>query len=263
MAYQLRYGSASLTGVVTGEDEPGIRWGAQTLDRGGDPRRLPIEPGLHRVALDITYPGARPVQGAVNRGITAPIVPPGRYTVRLTVDGQTRERAVEIRPDPRLKTTPAEYRAQFDLMIRIRGKVSEIHDAVNLIRDLRGQIESRLATLGDRAEWAAPRDTAEHLIEQLSALERSLIQPGLHERSGELDSVHFPVRLNNKLQALGYHVARSDNPPTAQDHALYEDLARRADKHLERWRAVLTDDLPGFNAAMRDAAVPAIVTPSP
>ena len=259
MAYQLRYGSASLTGAVAGEEESGIRWGAQTLDRGGDPRRLPVDEGLHRVALDITYPGARKVPGAPSRGITAPIVPPGTYTVRLTVDGVTREEQVEIRPDPRLSTTAADYAAQFALMIRLRDKVSEIHDAVNTIRDVRGQLEARLASLGGQTEWTAARQIGAGLIERISEVERVLIQPGLNERSGELDSIHFPIRLDNKLEALGYHVARSDDRPTRQDQELYDDLARRADEQLAHFRQVLEEDVAAFNTAMREASVPAVV----
>jgi hypothetical protein len=263
MAYQLRYGSASLTGSVAGEDEPGIRWGAQTLDRGADRLRVPVEPGLHRVTLDITYPGARRVPGVLGRGITAPIVPPGRYTIRLTVDGERREREVEVRADPRLRTTPEEYHAQFELMIAIRDKVSEIHDAVNLIRDLRAQIETRVRPLGDGAEWASARALADRIVDRLTEIERALIQPGLHERSGELDSIHFPIRLNNKLEALGYHVARSDNAPTRQDRALFADLARRADEHLARLREVLEVEVAAFNSAMHEAAAPAVVVREP
>jgi len=259
MAYALRYGSATLTGAVVGEDEPGIRWGAQTLDRGADPRRLPIGAGLHRVALDITYPGARRVPGAQGRGITAPIAPPGIYGVRLTVDGVTREQPIEIRADPRLTTTPAQYAAQFAFMLRLRDKVSEIHDAVNTLRDLRGQIEARLRPLDAQPAWDAVRAAAETVLGQLTKIEESLIQPGLHERSGELDSVHFPIRLNNKLEALGFHVARSDDAPTAQAEELFVDLAGRADAQLARFRRVVTDDVGVFNAAMAAAAAPAVI----
>ena len=226
MAYSLQFGSATLTGKVAGEEEPGIRWGAQTLDRGANPRQLPTGEGLHRVTLDITYPGARRVPGAQSRGITAPIAPPGMYTVRLTVDGEVREQPLEIRPDPRLTTTAEDYAAQFAFMIRLRDKVSEIHDTVNTLRDLRGQIEGRLRPLDDRAEWSPVREAAERVLTQLTAIEEVLIQPGLHERSGELDSVHFPIRLNNKLEALGYQVARSDDAPTAQAEDLYADSGK-------------------------------------
>jgi nucleotide-binding universal stress UspA family protein len=179
----------------------------------------------------------------------------------LTVDGETREHPVEIRADPRLATTPEEYRAQFEFMIRLRDKVSEIHYAVNAIRDLHAQLEARIAPLGDRPEWTEAKRIATALLDEIDRIERSLIQPGLHERSGELDSVHFPVRLNNKLEALGYHVARSDNAPTAQDRALYDDLAARADRYLEQFRRVLAEDVAAFNHTMQSAGVPAVVIP--
>ena len=86
-----------------------------------------------------------------------------------------------------------------------------------------------------------------------------LIQPALNERSGELDSIHFPIRLNNKLETLGFHVARSDTRPTAQDYALYDNLARRADEQLARLRRVVEGDVAAFNVAMREAEVPAVV----
>lgn len=180
LAYQLRYGAATLTGTVAGEREPSVAWGAQTLDRGGDPLCLPTAPGLHRIALGITYPGARRIPGAASRGITAPLAKPGSYTVRLTVDGETWERPVEIRPDPRLSTTNEEYAAQFDLMVRIRDRVSDIHDAVNLARDLQTQLARLAQRLIARDDWAAAREHAERLHAGLGVIERSLIQPNLH-----------------------------------------------------------------------------------
>jgi hypothetical protein len=178
------------------------------------------------------------------------------------VDGEVRERDVEIRPDPRLSTTPAEYRAQFALMIRIRDTVSEIHDAINRIRDVRAQLAARERQLAAHPGWSALRDEAIRITTRLTAIESTLIQPGLTNRSGELDSVHFPVRLNNKLEALGYQVARSDTAPTTQEVALYEDLAQRAREPLAALDGLLTSELSPFNAAIRAANVPAVVTDS-
>ena len=247
LAYRLGWGTARLTGTVAGEDEPGIRWGAITLDNGTDPYRVPTGAGLHRFALPILCPGARSIPGALHRGITAPILPPGRYVVRLTVDGHARTRPVEILPDPRLTTTPDAYRAQFDLMCRIRDKVSEVHDAVNLIRDLRGRIAAGVRYAPDHPEIGQVRDHAAGLLDHLGEIEGTLNQPGLHERSGELDSIHHPIKLNAKLEALGYHVARSDDAPTAQSYALFEDLVARADAVLGRLHGLLAHDVHAFD----------------
>jgi hypothetical protein len=261
MAYKLGRGGAVLTAKVAGEDEPGIRWGPLTLSP-ERPGTVPLGAGLNRFVLPILYPGARPVPGALSYGITAPIAPPGTYAVRLTVDGQTWEQPVEIRPDPRLATTSADYRAQFALMLQIRDKVSAVHDAVNQIRALRPQLITHARPLADRPEFAPAASAAQAILDQLSAIESALIQPGLHERSGELDGIHFPIKLNNKLEALGFAVARSDDPPTAQAHALFADLAARADRHLARLHHLLAHDLPAFNQLMRDLNIPAIILSS-
>ena len=261
MTYFLQGGSASLTGKVSGEEEPGIRWGAQTLDRGADPLQLPVEPGLHRIALDITYRGARRVPGHPGRGITAPVTPPGQYTVRLSVDGEVIEKPVEIRPDPRLATTPEDYAAQFELMLRIRNKVSEGNETVIAIRDLRDQLAARAKPLSARTEWEPLCEAAEELIDKLTQVEEALIQPGLTERSGELDSIHFPIRLTSKLEALGYHVARSDDRPTAQAYVLYDDLAARIDTQIARYRELVEGEVEAFNRLMKRADIPTIISP--
>lgn len=259
LAYQLRYGAATLTGAVPGEEEPGIRWGALTLDRGADPLRLPTTRGLHRVSLEITYAGARRLPGVPPRGITAPIAPPGDYVVRLTVDGERFEEPVEIRADPRLATTAEEYRAQLDLMIRLRDRVSEIHEAVMALRGVREQLRVRLPHMRARGEWPEAVAAAEGVLAALGEIEEALVQPGLHERSGELDSIHFPLRVNGKIEALGYHVARSDDAPTAQSYALFEDLSGRAEPSLARYREVVTRDIAGLNRLMEGTGVPGVI----
>ena len=147
-------------------------------------------------------------------------------------------------------------------MIQIRDKVSAVHDAVNQIRALRPQLITHARPLADRPEFAPAASAAQAILDQLSAIESALIQPGLHERSGELDGIHFPIKLNNKLEALGFAVARSDDPPTAQAHALFADLAARADRHLARLHHLLAHDLPAFNQLMRDLNIPAIIRSS-
>jgi hypothetical protein len=81
--------------------------------------------GTHRVALNVrpvrgfggggrsaappqtdacNPPGSHPAEGPQpqqRRGRSAPGLQPGDYTVRLTVDGQTYTRQVNIKPDPR------------------------------------------------------------------------------------------------------------------------------------------------------------------
>jgi len=66
---------------------------------------------------------------------------PGAYKVRLTVGGWSQTRQFTLLPDPRVKTTPAGYQAQFDLLLKIRDRVSAANDAVRRIREVREELD--------------------------------------------------------------------------------------------------------------------------
>lgn len=257
LAYQLFGGAAMLTGTVAGETEPGVRWGPLTLSTESWSHAV-ADRGLHRVQLNITYPGALRIPGAPSYGITAPLAAPGSYTVRLTVDGNTYSQPVEIVKDPRVATTQQQFEEQLALMLRIRDKVSSINRGVVRIRDLREQLAACVRLMSGRPDAQAALEYAAGLQAALWSIENELIQPGLNARSGELDSGQFPVKLNNQLEAAGYHVARSDDAPTSQSYELVDDLSRRADEYLARLDALLVGEVQAFNTLLRDGGLAAL-----
>ena len=110
------------------------------------PQRVATGPGHHRLVWDLRYP---PPPGsersfaiaAIYRntpsGPVGPFVNPGRYRVRLTVDGMSSERTLDIRMDPRVSLTPEDLQLQTDLsMATYRGYLrlqrcrDEIDDAL-------------------------------------------------------------------------------------------------------------------------------------
>ncbi|HSB36268.1 MAG TPA: hypothetical protein VLH41_05290, partial [Thermoanaerobaculia bacterium] len=92
------------------------------------PQILRDGPGLHRFVWNLRYPDPPAVErefpisairGATPRGPEGPLVPPGVYVVRLTVDGTTLEQSLEVRMDPRIKTPAEGLSAQLALAKRI------------------------------------------------------------------------------------------------------------------------------------------------
>ena len=83
----------------------------------------PTSAGMNRFLWDMRYPG---VELPASAGALAsfqsvdasrpaqPVATPGRYFVRLTVDGRAHEQPFEIRLDPRVKASDADLRAQFE-----------------------------------------------------------------------------------------------------------------------------------------------------
>ena len=188
--------------------------------------------------------------------VRGPRVAPGAYQVRLTAGGQTQTERFEVKPDPRLSTSPADFARQLELLLRIRDKLTETHDAIKQIREARRQIEQVSERVKDRADAKSLVEAADALGKKLTAVEEELYQTKL--RSGQ-DPLNYPIKLNNKLAALGGVVASADAAPTAQSFALFEELNGRIDAQLQTLRQILRTDLQAFNRLVREQNVPAVV----
>ena len=70
------------------------------------------------------------------------MVVPGKYQVRLTVDGQTQTAPLEVKLDPRVSTLQADLEKQFNLLMQIREQLNRVYVAVNQIEDVRAQTEA-------------------------------------------------------------------------------------------------------------------------
>src|SRR5690242_9851276 len=75
------------------------------------PSVLAITPGMHRWLWDMRRQPLQNTSGVPMTAIlhdtpanpTGPWVPPGEYTVRLTVDGKSQTQKITVRIDPRVK----------------------------------------------------------------------------------------------------------------------------------------------------------------
>jgi len=92
------------------------------------PFQLPAEAGGNRTNWDIRADAppafTHSFEINANPGLTppsplGPLVPPGRYTLRLTVDGKTYTQPVTVVNDPRSPATAAAVRAQYALQRRV------------------------------------------------------------------------------------------------------------------------------------------------
>ena len=98
---------------------------------------------MNRFFWNLRYPDAASFPGMIlwAGSITGPRVAPGKYQVRLTVDGKSQTQSFEVKKDPRLATTPDDYAKQLALALQIRDKLTETNDAVIRIREVRKQLD--------------------------------------------------------------------------------------------------------------------------
>ena len=223
---------------------------------GAAPARVTTDVGLNRFVWDMRYPEAVRFSGMIlwageTRG---PRVVPGNYQVKLTVDGSTMTEKFEVKPDPRLATTAADYAKQLDLSLKIRDKLNETHNAIIQIRDVKKQVDELVKRVGGQSKPIA--DAGAALNKKLTEVEEALYQT---RNQSSQDPLNFPIRLNNKLAALGGVVSRSETPPNDQSFAVYEELAAQIDAQLQRLAQIMKTDVPAFNQLVRDQNIPAIV----
>ena len=230
-----------------------------------DPK-VAVERGLNRFIWNMRYPDAKKIEGeggtweAFENQLVGPQAPPGMYTARLVIGGQTLETSFEIRKDPRNPSSQEELEAQFALARAIHDKLSETHGAINEIRDLKRQIdlwETRAKAQGGATKLLT---AAAKLRRKASAIEGELVQVKAKSRQ---DTLNYPAKLNAKLAGLFGSVGGGDYGPTKGMRDVFADLSRRVDRQLDSWRAVARTDVAAFDRLVRSSGVPAVGSPRP
>ena len=276
------HGQATPDANASGENKPESRIKIEILDANGKvirtyppkhppapeadegfgrrkPEELPSEAGTNRFVWDLHYePVPRIANSPLWGGSTdGPLALPGDYQVRLTVDGKSQTQPFKIVPDSRLKVTSEDLKKQFDLMQQILNKVTQVHDAVRQIRDIRAQMAALDKRLKEEKnpDAKALADAGKDLDKKMTTVEEALIQT--KSKSGQ-DVLNYPIRLNNLLVALGGVVSSADAAPTQQDYEMYDDLSKQADEQLSKWNEIVKTDLAAYNRLAQEKAVPAV-----
>lgn len=196
------------------------------------PRRetvLPAQVGGNAfVWEDMRYPDPIALPNSVTHGrARGPLAMPGKYKAQLTVDGKTYTQEFEIVKDPRIETTPAEFKQQFDMLINIRERLNELRKGVLSIRQMRQQLDSVYRSSDDPA--------VKELKDELLRIEDKLYQS---KAKANQDLTNHPVRLDTKITVLGSFVESDDSKPTQQQGEQYNTLAKSLDEQLKKLETV-------------------------
>ena len=181
----------------------------EILDTKGDVIRkmtTPGHPGLNRATWDMRYDGMRTIalrtippedpniwqeerfKGKDSRPIThwgmspeqpGPLIAPGKYTVRLTVDGQSFEEPLEILIDPHSPGTQQSIEASLKMQLRIRDDVNKVSDMVNQIEWMRKQLTDVETMLAANNQEKQLLDSAKETDKKIQDVEYQLLSKDL------------------------------------------------------------------------------------
>jgi hypothetical protein len=178
--------------------------------------------------------------GATSNG---PMVLPGTYQVRLTVDGKAQTQPLVIAKHPLRDVSDADLVAQWDLATRIRDKVNEANLAVVRIRRIKAEAAERAKDAPKEVQTAA-----EQLARSLSAVEEEIYQ--VRNQSGQ-DPLNFPIKTNNRLASLLRVVVTGEGRPTGNVEPIFNDLVQELSAETERLNQVVTEQLPPLNRMLQ------------
>jgi hypothetical protein len=171
---------------------------------------------------------------------------PGAYSVRLTVAGQSETRPFNLKADPRVNATAADYRARFDFARRMRGSIAAVVETVNAIAELHRAVDARRAEAAGHPELVT---TLRRFGDSLGVLSRRLATP----RFPLGDDDPYSTSSLSELERLSFGDMNSA-PNQAERTGSVEAMAR-ARHQLEEVKRAIGAALPPVNDALRSAGM--------
>ncbi|HUG13715.1 MAG TPA: hypothetical protein VMM78_01755, partial [Thermomicrobiales bacterium] len=213
-----------------------------------------------RFTWDSRFPDAvrLDAKGGDQPGTAGPRAIPGEYRARLSSVDATSDVSFRISPDPRSDASRDDLRAQFDLLVQIRDKLSDTNRAVNRVRSVRSDADGWLDRARGSANEAALREAVESLKRDLAGVEEALIQV---KANSPKDTLNFPVMLNSKLARVANAVASADMRPTQQARDAFVDITGRIDAQLATLDGIMERSIPALNALIAESGVTPVRAP--
>jgi hypothetical protein len=162
---------------------------------GGGSTSIRPEAGMQRITWDLRYAGPWS-PNTPEGGFGGPVVPPGKYSVRLTSSGQTITRTFDVKSDPRLA---ADGVSDGDIAEQVKFQL-QVRDAISDARKLQQSIEQAMqkAGLKPQLETGGVGSTVastkyDHPLRELYA--KVVTTPGIYTQGMLLDQLQNVQRM--------------------------------------------------------------------
>ena len=173
------------------------------------------------------------------------LMPPGTYTVRLTVDGEQQTRPLKVLKDPNSGGSEAEIASQVALLRAMRADLVKGGEAVHRVEAVRVQLQ----TLARFTEDAEVKGAAEALEKKLVEAEMPLVDLRLTGQGQ--DAIRFESHTLGKIGYLAGALAGSDYRPTDQQTEVQGILRVRVQEQVDAVDALLDSELAALNQMLR------------
>ncbi|MEL6122494.1 MAG: glycosyl hydrolase [Bacteroidota bacterium] len=211
-----------------------------------------VETGANSFVWNMRYPDATKFDGMVLwwGNMAGPLAVPGQYTVAMSVNGDIQTQTFSIKGNPKTGLSTADLQAQFDFVSSVNDKVTEAHEAIIEMRDLRPQLMKYKEILDGHDDVV---EMIETMDSTLTHIENELYQTKNRSRQ---DPLNYPIKLTNKLAHLNSLTQIGDYPPTAGAIEVRDEITRRIDAELSTYYELRDEGIANLNELIKqkDAA---------
>ena len=228
----------------------------KTYSTSSKENKVDVVKGMNQFEWDMNYPVAEKVDGLIlwNGFVGGPKAPPGNYFAKFKSGSDSTEVPFTILADPNYKTSLTEYQEQFNHLITIRDKSSEIMTAIKNIREIRQQMNDFSSRVG--------KDLPKEIKQQIDTINKQMnvVEEAMHQtkaKSGQ-DVLNFPIRLDDKLSSIYNASSAGNSGLSKQTKDAYEELVLQIDDQLGKWRKILNEDVANLNQLIHEKTLPVI-----
>ena len=214
------------------------------------------EAGMHRFVWDLHYPAPEslshefPISAIAHDTVQYPLgawAMPGKYIVKLTVEGKTYAQPLTLKMDPRVKTSEADLHKQFEMQAGAVHGMNESYEALRQVQSLRAQLKDRAG----KAQGALA-DSITKLDNQAAELEGAAQSAFFGLPASGRRPENFST-LNQHFNALLTVADSADAAPNTQASAVYVEIEDALVKLIDRWKKMQSTDLPALNSSLKKA----------
>ncbi|MGH9799221.1 MAG: WD40/YVTN/BNR-like repeat-containing protein, partial [Blastocatellia bacterium] len=229
------------------------------------PRVLSAKAGMQRWTWDLRhtppegFPRAYPMTAIVNDTPPqpdGPLVSPGDYQIRLTVDGKSFTQSLTVKMDPRVSTPQAGLAQIHDVAMRCYDGITKARTTQADIRKLRDQLKS----LKDKAGSGIIADAITALDQKASAIEGAGGGGRFGGGGGRGGGGGAPSLsgVAGEFSTVMNLVDATDMPPTTQAVAATSAAQRTLADLIGRWDELKSTDVKALNDQLSKANLPTI-----
>ena len=187
-----------------------------------------------------------------------PLVTPGIYTVKLTVNGASQSQTMTVKQDPRVKTSALVLQNVYSLINAVYFGAVDARVALERAQSLRDQIAARLPPA-----TAEVKTTLEAFDKKLDGIAGAITGAGGRGGGGPAGrgggapsaSTETLASVAASLGGLVNALGSADVQPTANQLSAISTARAVAARVMTRWRAIDKVELAALNAALKSAGV--------